>query len=506
MRIYLSKFCLFFYYVCLILIIGFGLFVRLRIYLSGHPIWLDEIYLHLNVMQSFSHLFKPLDDIQIAPPLYLCAIKLLTELFGHSVYVVRFISILSGCFSLILFLPLMNKIFKNKIAILSGLFLFSINAPLVYYSNEFKPYETDVLTTVILLLFYDKLNFNSNKNIILWAFVFLILPFWSLSSFAILSAMLILKTIEMLFSKEKDVKQKLLFILKKTGIFYIILIVALLTFWQMVGINSKTQINCYAYDVHFAGNIFSLIKMFFTYMKYDNPLTLIFVYIGIITALFNKNRIQKIGIITICLLLFANYIKIYPFFERLILFMIPIFILFISGTMEINIKNNKYISSFIAIILCIVFFSTINIDKNFKFILSDDISTIQFGTYIERRNIKDEITTFFKMHKKGEKYIYINERFFYFNIKYYNELYGYHYKLDDVIFNAREQTNYTLDEVEEIIKKEINEHPKTNYWVSAGDMNRSLGQEHFIQDVLDRMKLKYKTYKTLNGDLCYLER
>jgi hypothetical protein len=62
------------------LIMGLGVALRFAQYLANRSLWLDEAFLALNVVQrSFSQLFQPLDDEQVAPIAYLLAENLLTR-------------------------------------------------------------------------------------------------------------------------------------------------------------------------------------------------------------------------------------------------------------------------------------------------------------------------------------------------------------------------------------------------------------------------------------------
>ncbi len=105
------------YDILLVLIISFGLFLRLKQYFSSYPLWNDELWLYINItFNSFAHCFQILDGFQMAPPLWQCLNKLIGILFGtYNVLIVRLVSILSGCISLFLFQMLLNKTFKSKI-------------------------------------------------------------------------------------------------------------------------------------------------------------------------------------------------------------------------------------------------------------------------------------------------------------------------------------------------------------------------------------------------------
>ena len=137
-------------------------------------------------------LFKPLKYLQVAPPLYLCLIKIITHFLGTSINIFRIYSLFTGSMILILSVPLLKKIFKNPFAVLFSLFLIAVNIPLLYYSREFKPYINDVFILVILVLIYDKINLFKKLHLFVFSLLCIVLPFFSFPSIIYLSSIIIL--------------------------------------------------------------------------------------------------------------------------------------------------------------------------------------------------------------------------------------------------------------------------------------------------------------------------
>jgi hypothetical protein len=65
--------------------LALGIAARMAQYLGNRSLWLDEAYLALNILsRDFSGLLRPLDHHQIAPPLFLWAVKLAISFWGDS--------------------------------------------------------------------------------------------------------------------------------------------------------------------------------------------------------------------------------------------------------------------------------------------------------------------------------------------------------------------------------------------------------------------------------------
>lgn len=506
-----NKISLFFYYLFIFLIIGLGLFLRIRLYLTGHDFWSDEFRIAFPVLaHPFYRLFRYLDDMQMAPPLYLCLTKILTLIFGKSIFVFRFISIVSGCLSLILFYLLLVKTFKSKIPILLGLFLFAVNANLIYYSNEFKPYSLDVLCLISLFLIYEKIHLDNKKNIIIWSIIFFILPFFSFASFAALGAILLLKTFEI----KSLIKSKNIFI---AGI--VLFVSALILF--MINKPNKYDMVYNNHLMYFPelsiSSLNGLLTKFLDYMQCYSFVSVLMLYFGIILAFLNKNKIIKLLLISLLLLLFASLIKLYPFGGRMILFMTPVFILFIISVMDIeNDVNMRKLSIIQSLTLCVILLSSINIKDKFNFVYEGKYAV--FGNEYFRRDLsRDEIIKFLDLYKEGEKYIYAGGSAYEERLRHYKIV-----KKCNVNYNFKENKNFMdykkyYENSEELskekklkilsngIKKELNQNKKVNYWIS-GNIDKELEQENFVENILKEMKLKYKIIATMNGNLYHIER
>ena len=129
-----------------------GALLRLRQYLTGRSLWVDEAMLALNIVErSFAGMFQPLDYDQGAPIGFLLVEKLFNSLLGKHEFALRLFPLLAGLLSLWLFYLLLKRL-AGGAGLLLSLALFAFNPRLIYYSSEVKQYIVDVAVTIMLLL------------------------------------------------------------------------------------------------------------------------------------------------------------------------------------------------------------------------------------------------------------------------------------------------------------------------------------------------------------------
>ena len=134
------------------LLILLGVILRVRQYLTGRSLWADEAMLALNILErNFAGMFQPLDYDQGAPIGFLLVEKFFNTILGKHEFALRFFPLLVGLISLGLFYLLLKRITSGA-GLLVALALFAFNPRLIYYSSEVKQYIADVAVTVLLLL------------------------------------------------------------------------------------------------------------------------------------------------------------------------------------------------------------------------------------------------------------------------------------------------------------------------------------------------------------------
>ena len=134
----------------LILLAGF--LFRLRQYLTGRSLWLDEAMLALNIVnRNYGDLFQPLDYDQGAPIGFMLVEKTFNLIFGRNEFSLRLFPLIIGLASLWMFYLLLKRSALGA-GFWVALTLFAFNPRLIYYSSEVKQYIVDVTVTITLLL------------------------------------------------------------------------------------------------------------------------------------------------------------------------------------------------------------------------------------------------------------------------------------------------------------------------------------------------------------------
>lgn len=137
---------------CLILL---GAALRVRNFLSGRGLWLDEAMIASNILsRSFRELLAPLDYQQYAPIGWLWSVKAATLLFGDGEAGLRTVALVTGLSTLPLTWIVARRYLPDASALLA-LAMIAVNWELIYYSAEVKPYGSDVLAALLALLLFS---------------------------------------------------------------------------------------------------------------------------------------------------------------------------------------------------------------------------------------------------------------------------------------------------------------------------------------------------------------
>lgn len=139
-------------------LIAIGAALRLRQYFADSPLWLDESYLAINLVErSFAGLFQPLEFNQTAPIGFLMLEKLAATLFGAGEYSLRLVPLGAGLAGLWLFSQVARRLLDPAMAAVALLF-FVFSERLIYYSAEVKQYSCEVAMGLLLALGFLKVS------------------------------------------------------------------------------------------------------------------------------------------------------------------------------------------------------------------------------------------------------------------------------------------------------------------------------------------------------------
>ena len=139
------------------MLLGAG--VRLATYLQNRSLWLDEALVSNQHNDAVvAHLAVGTTHQRSSRHGFLLGTKLVTTVTGSSEWSLRLIPLVAGIAGLAAFWYLAQSLLPAAGALMA-LALFALSEPLIYYSNEVKPYGIDAFaTTLILIAFTQCLN------------------------------------------------------------------------------------------------------------------------------------------------------------------------------------------------------------------------------------------------------------------------------------------------------------------------------------------------------------
>jgi len=133
---------------CLMLL---GLAARTIRYLLGFPLWQDEAYLCVNLLdRGYGQLLEPLANHQVCPILFLWIQATVVRLLGFSEYTLRLFPLVCSVGGLFVFRHVAGRLLRGT-ALLLAVGIFAVGYPLVRYACEAKPYGCDMFASLALL-------------------------------------------------------------------------------------------------------------------------------------------------------------------------------------------------------------------------------------------------------------------------------------------------------------------------------------------------------------------
>lgn len=326
--------------VALLFLIGIGL--RLRQYLTGRSLWIDEAMLALNIVnRDMTGLLHPLDYDQGAPLGFLFVEKIFNLLFGRNEYALRLFPLLIGVFSLGLFYLLLKRLLHNSVALFAAFALFALNPRLIYYSSEVKQYILDVFMTVALVLVAAPLlEMRAQKRDFIFLGVAGFLAFWfSHPALFILAGIGV--TLFISYVQRRDYR----------GLRYVLAIglawlatVALLYLLILKDIQQNAYMKEYWQGAFLPVPPWSDLSWFPRVLneniglQFGIPYAVYFVFVLMLLGWFmlwksERSYAMAIGL-TILFTLIASSLQLYPVLERMILFTIPIGLVLVGKSIE----------------------------------------------------------------------------------------------------------------------------------------------------------------------------
>lgn len=145
------------------IILGAGITLRLYQHLMGRSLWEDEAHIALNFMKfGYAGLMAPLENYQTAPILFLWITDTFCSLFGPGEVSLRSFAFIVSLAALPFYFYMVKDFTGNVLTALIAFTIFALNISLIYYSSEVKSYTIDVAVYVLILY----LLFSVNKYVL----------------------------------------------------------------------------------------------------------------------------------------------------------------------------------------------------------------------------------------------------------------------------------------------------------------------------------------------------
>lgn len=331
-------------------LILFGVAVRVVQYASNRSLWRDEAALALNIVnRSPDQLLQPLNYDQGAPVGFLLIQWLAVNVLGNSEYALRLLPLVAGIATLFLFYVIAKRVVGTTAALI-GLALVAASHYLIYYSAEAKQYSTDAALGLLVIgggLYFGRQPVRARQALLAGICGAVVIWFSHPAAFMLAGVGV---SIGLVCSVRHDWRGLMwlalavaIWLLSFSGAYLISLGAlsadsSLLGYWQF-GFAPILPFNLDWYLTNF-------FKMF------DDPgglpqtgLAALAFLVGVI-AVWRKSQF-KLGLLVLPILIavFASALQKYPFVQRMILFLVPIWLMLIAaGAADILAQTRKRMS------------------------------------------------------------------------------------------------------------------------------------------------------------------
>ena len=324
-----------------LLLLLLGTRLRLRQYLTARSLWADEAMLALNIVErNFAGLFQPLDYDQGAPIGFLLVEKLFNTVLGKHELVLRLFPLLVGLIALGLFYLLLKRVTSGA-GLLVALALFSFNPRLIYYSSEVKQYILEVALTILLLLLTTPVfNASPQKKSYAWLTLAGLIALWfshpALFVLAGIGLALVIPAVQRrdYSSLRMVIMMGIVWILEVAFLYLLILKdlsqnVYMREYWQ----GAFLPMPPWSDPGWFAKNLNENIGIQFG-IPYAVFVVFFLMLVGWVMLWFHRRgfAITLAGVALVTLI--ASALRLYPLFERMILFLVPVGLILVGKAVE----------------------------------------------------------------------------------------------------------------------------------------------------------------------------
>jgi len=342
-------------------LLSLGMLLRLFHFFYNRSLWLDEIYLSTSLIKmNFEELTAPMLEYEQKAPLgFLWLVKVSVLLFGKNEMALRLVPLLGGLASLFLFLPV-ARYFLQPLGVVVAVGIIALAPPLVYHAVEIKQYSTEMLATIVALYLYIHYHRKQDLgSLLLWGVGGALLIWFSYSVIFILAGMAIGCGLYYLLKKDWP----LLFRSLVPFTLWLISFAVYYLLFTSKSMGSDWLVDWFAHREAFMPlppTKLSDLKWFIhtSYKLMDYPMGLLWfspkleinfflriilrmtllplgLFLFGLGVIFSKNKKYfLILILPLLLTLVASGFKAYPIYERLLVFLAPLLIIFMAQGCE----------------------------------------------------------------------------------------------------------------------------------------------------------------------------
>jgi hypothetical protein len=338
-----------------------GALLRVRQYLTGRSLWADEAMLALNIVnRNFAGMFQPLDYDQGAPIGFLLIEKIFNSVVGSGELALRLFPLLAGLTSLWLFYLLLKRI-TDRVGLFTALALFALNPRLIYYSSEVKQYIVDAAVTISLLLIASPVfSASPRKRDFAWLTLAGLIALW-FSHPALFVLAGIGLALVIIYLRRQDYSSLRLVI--GMGILWVVEI-GLLYFLILKDLSQNAYMREYWQGAFLPMPPWSDLGWYVTAIdqnigvQFGIPYATLFVFALMLVgwlALLLSHQNYAIAFASIFVMtLIASALQLYPVFERMILFLIPVGLILLGKAVEVlyqRLQRNQFLGVFSVAVL-----------------------------------------------------------------------------------------------------------------------------------------------------------
>ena len=330
--------------------IAAGIFFRLFHFFQNRSLWIDEIYLATSLIKlDFLQLTSPtLAYEQKAPIGFLWAVRLAVLAFGKSEMALRLFPLLCGLTSLFMFVPVASH-FLKPFGVAIALGVLALAPPLVYHSVEVKQYGTSLLATVLSLYLYIRYKDKHDlQSLLLWGIGGGVLLWFSYEVIFVLAGMAFAVCLSYIIKREWKLLFRafipftlwllsfavnfLLFTYRHADSEWLVEWFALREAFMPFPPTSLAELSWFGhaayllldYPLGLLRNDISAGNEFLRWLLNLSLLPVVCMAIGFISIYRKDKTMFMLLYFPLALALLASGLKLYPFYERLTVFLAPL--------------------------------------------------------------------------------------------------------------------------------------------------------------------------------------